>query len=527
MFRVYVLLFLMVHPLKLTADTIYRVSDEAISKFIERDLNAGSHWYGAYYTDIEGVDHKLGHMSYEYNEILTDENNRLFEFDSNVILNFAEAGNNYEFKSNIKELYQAEPPFRLLKQQSNSRFPGLIESDFSFLSGGKVNFTKFTNGKMSNFSQEIGSIGLKDLYSVDAWLEEETINIGDIVFRNTLSEGKLEAEKYSFIGFKNQIVGGVEYDFFELSTSSHADQVIRDDIFLYKDGRSWIKYSIDFGENFLIEFRLEPKDQAIDLTNLADLYILNSIFVDHASLRFIDFFGYEQTNQKNVWYEIIGKKTDLITSNYPSQLIKTLADGRNFLVIGTGLNAFRNSDFQYEKVDSSYYDEAKLFSKNNPKLAEIASELINEAEQHKNDWSVEEEIIRSIRSFVSNLIEDEYIYYEITDPYKLLETPRGDCTEHTVLFNALLKAAGIPARSAYGYLLADESGQFSGHAWSEVAYEGTWVPVDATWDIWVENSVNYIKTINDDKLSTKDFKLRLHKIEYDDGHFEFFDNYYE
>jgi len=208
-------------------------------------------------------------------------------------------------------------------------------------------------------------------------------------------------------------------------------------------------------------------------------------------------------------------------------LIKTLADGRNFLVIGTGLNAFRNSDFQYEKVDSSYYDDAKLFSKNNPKLAEIASELINEAEQHKNDWSVEEEIIRSIRSFVSNLIEDEYIYYEITDPYKLLETPKGDCTEHTVLFNALLKAAGIPARSAYGYLLADESGQFSRHAWSEVAYEGTWVPVDATWDIWVENSVNYIKTINDDKLSKKDFKLRLHKIEYDDGHFEFFDNYYE
>ena len=84
-------------------------------------------------------------------------------------------------------------------------------------------------------------------------------------------------------------------------------------------------------------------------------------------------------------------------------------------------------------------------------------------------------------------------------------------------FNALLKAAGMPARNASGYLLTDDSGAFSGHTWNEVAYDGVWVPVDATWDVCVENSVNHLKTVKDISLSTKNFKLKLHKIEYHDG----------
>jgi transglutaminase/protease-like cytokinesis protein 3 len=150
-------------------------------------------------------------------------------------------------------------------------------------------------------------------------------------------------------------------------------------------------------------------------------------------------------------------------------------------------------------------------------LAAISAKLVDEAQSHTNDWSVEEETIRLIRTYVSDYIEDEYIYFEVTDSYVILEEKKGDCTEHTDLFNALLKAAGIPARNASGYLLADDSGAFSGHAWNEVAYDGIWVPVDATWDVWVENSVNHLKTVNGVPLSIKNFKLKLHKIEYHDG----------
>lgn len=60
---------------------------------------------------------------------------------------------------------------------------------------------------------------------------------------------------------------------------------------------------------------------------------------------------------------------------------------------------------------------------------------------------------------------------------QVLEQRRGDCNEHTVLYVALARAAGIPARTAAGLLYA--GGRFYYHAWAEV-YLGDWVAVDPT-----------------------------------------------
>lgn len=59
----------------------------------------------------------------------------------------------------------------------------------------------------------------------------------------------------------------------------------------------------------------------------------------------------------------------------------------------------------------------------------------------------------------------------------VLEALRGDCNEHTMLYVALARAVGLPARTAAGLLYVD--GSFYYHAWPEV-YLGEWVPVDPT-----------------------------------------------
>lgn len=61
----------------------------------------------------------------------------------------------------------------------------------------------------------------------------------------------------------------------------------------------------------------------------------------------------------------------------------------------------------------------------------------------------------------------------------VLATRRGDCNEYTVLFVALARAAGLPARSVAGLLYLD--GRFYYHAWPEV-YLGGWVAVDPAAD---------------------------------------------
>ncbi len=58
-----------------------------------------------------------------------------------------------------------------------------------------------------------------------------------------------------------------------------------------------------------------------------------------------------------------------------------------------------------------------------------------------------------------------------------LKSGSGDCSEHAALFAALSRAAGIPARTAYG--LAGARGALRFHVWSEYYAGGRWVPLDA------------------------------------------------
>ena len=68
---------------------------------------------------------------------------------------------------------------------------------------------------------------------------------------------------------------------------------------------------------------------------------------------------------------------------------------------------------------------------------------------------------------------------------EVLRTKVGDCNEHTALYVAMARAAGIPSRIAVG--LAFSHGAFYYHAWPEVYLDegggrGLWLPVDPTFN---------------------------------------------
>ncbi len=69
------------------------------------------------------------------------------------------------------------------------------------------------------------------------------------------------------------------------------------------------------------------------------------------------------------------------------------------------------------------------------------------------------------------------------DALTVLENKAGDCTEHTLLFTTLARAAGIPAREVGGVVyVGGDKPSFGWHAWSEV-HDGTqWVTVDPTFN---------------------------------------------
>ena len=77
---------------------------------------------------------------------------------------------------------------------------------------------------------------------------------------------------------------------------------------------------------------------------------------------------------------------------------------------------------------------------------------------------------------------------------EVLESRRGDCNEHTVLFVALARAAGIPARTCAGIVYLRRS--FGYHAWPMV-WVGEWVAIDPTLQQTVADATHIILAMGD------------------------------
>jgi len=90
---------------------------------------------------------------------------------------------------------------------------------------------------------------------------------------------------------------------------------------------------------------------------------------------------------------------------------------------------------------------------------------------------------RKINLFVNQLLEKTYgsSSDRATD---VLATRKGDCTEHSLLMTALLRASGIPARRVDGLVYVEAGDKVPAlywHEWVEV-YVGEWVQMDPTFN---------------------------------------------
>lgn len=93
----------------------------------------------------------------------------------------------------------------------------------------------------------------------------------------------------------------------------------------------------------------------------------------------------------------------------------------------------------------------------------------------------------------------------------VLTRRRGDCNAHTVLFVALARALGLPARPVAGLLFVN--GRYYYHAWAEV-YLGDWVAVDPTLDQFPAD-VAHVRLVVDGLARPVDLAPRLGRLTLD------------
>lgn len=117
---------------------------------------------------------------------------------------------------------------------------------------------------------------------------------------------------------------------------------------------------------------------------------------------------------------------------------------------------------------ASYLQPTPFLQTDHPKIQALVAQILNgERDGYRaaikiKDW-IYKEIAKQPTVSIPNALE-------------VLQTRSGDCNEHTVLFNTLARAAGIPAKTVVGVVYL--RGAFYYHAWSEV-WLGDWVSLDS------------------------------------------------
>lgn len=110
-----------------------------------------------------------------------------------------------------------------------------------------------------------------------------------------------------------------------------------------------------------------------------------------------------------------------------------------------------------------------LLQADDPRIRQLAARI-------KGSETDPRVVAQRLERWVHDSLRKE-ITFGLPNATQVLAARSGDCNEHTQLYLALARAAGIPARSAAG--LAWVKGKFYYHAWPEV-FLGDWVAIDPT-----------------------------------------------
>jgi hypothetical protein len=274
----------------------------------------------------------------------------------------------------------------------------------------------------------------------------ESLNLVDITL------GFLKTENKTIRGTKAAI------NVFSYKLVSEADNIDAvGKAMILKDGRL---LSAKLGK---ISFSLQPKELLVGMPMTGIDTALNPSIQNHIE---------NYSLLKSLRVEVQG--SGLISSNvnsYRQKLVKESSESLVFELGGTGAEPTIASEIEIKNFLKSKQNSEGAAKE----ISKILSKLgIGEKTDAEKLWA--------ILAFVSVYLEDNY-FSPSSNVLEILNNKKGDCTEHSTLFVALARAAGLPARRVTGFIYnnEEENPGFAGHEWSEVVLNGVWIGIDPTW----------------------------------------------
>ncbi|HRK36325.1 MAG TPA: transglutaminase domain-containing protein, partial [Candidatus Hydrogenedentes bacterium] len=337
----------------------------------------------------------------------------------------------------------------------NSRFEGKVD-------GGTMKMTSTIGGTRKEETLEAPKENLRDAFK-QSMLANPDAKVGDKI-SYTFFEPMLSAETRGvceIIAVETRTLEGVPTKVFRIAT--HDEFTGLDTVSIVTEHGALLEDVVAS----MITMRLESKEAAQDVNYVNDVLVSNAAYLDEPILN--------ARTRESLRLIVKGPLTSAHLFNDERQFFTQKGDAFEFTGRAISLAGFTPAQIPItEPSVAEWQKPTRFIQSDDPKLIAKAREIVG-------DETNSMKIVEKLSSWVNDNVQTTFSA-RLTNALEVLNSLEGDCTEHSVLFIALARAAGLPAREVAGliYMDGDRPG-FYFHQWAKV-WVGKWVDVDPTWD---------------------------------------------
>jgi len=322
--------------------------------------------------------------------------------------------------------------------------------------------TTIQGGRSSSRTVPVPKDHLASHRALEEWLNGPR-KAGDTFSKYTLNWDETDIdqkETYTYKGSEEITLAGVQ-------TKLHRVEILSDGAVMpakiFPDTKI---FTAEVGG--LLALKLEPEKAAktLDDKQLVDLLSAASIVLD----KDLGFFGRLVDSLKLELSEL----GDFRIPASPRQIVTPGKNGTTIVEI--------KRDFKREKPEPLTAEQRREYLAATPRIQADEKLVQDKVQEILGDTTDTSEKAQKLARWVFKTLKKSYADNADTT-LEILDRKAGDCTEHSLLYVSLCRAAGIPAREVGGLAYIRGSKPLLGwHAWAEIHDGHQWVSVDPTWD---------------------------------------------
>ncbi|MBI1320556.1 MAG: hypothetical protein GC168_16655 [Candidatus Hydrogenedens sp.] len=428
----------------------------------------GEDWYGVYFNG-----QKAGYAR----EAFEKRSDGQYNVEQDAHFQMSMAGVRQDMHINTRRLYDAEGKLASVESvietpSEKSRFVGVVEGDI-------MKFSRFLGGEESVSELPRPAETLEDSVKHALWVLKSPV-VGDgmnfSLFEPMYSK---EVTGVSFVqAIEERILNGVPTPVYKIQSNI---DVMGLSTVTYVTARG-VVLEDHIADNMVL--RLEPAEVAKQVDYSNDVIVSNAAILD-APLQ-------DPRGRDSLSLKITAPLGEDHLFNDNRQNFSPAEGFFNFTSKRIDLKGFTAATLPVTDPAYAQWVEASAYvqSDNDAVKAKAAEIIDGETNAVKAAEKLCSWVYTNMKSTFSA---------RLTNTLEVLNHLEGDCTEHSVLFVGLARAAGIPAQTVAGliYVEASQPG-FYFHQWSRV-WVGEWIEVDPTFN-QVGVDVTHIKLSEGDLL---------------------------